>query len=126
MRTIQIIFPLLLLVLASCAGVNRSGFDPAEYERLNITCTVLGPVDFEIIPFRNGPLLRAFVPVRVEAPVASTATIRLILASGAVKSYSGPKQGATWREMGSKQEIEVFRNRASGEYYFALAQHRGS
>ena len=122
MRTIQIILTLLLVALTSCAGVNRSGFDPAEYERLKITCTVLGPVDFEIIPFRNGPLLRAFVPVRVEAPVAPKAPIRLILASGAVKSYSGPKQGATWRENGSKQEVEVFRNRASGEYYLASAQ----
>jgi hypothetical protein len=119
MKIIPIMFILCLLALAGCSTANRSGFAPAEYEHLNETCTVLGPVDFEIIPFGDGPILRAFVPVRLEAPAASSETIKLILVSCAVRDYNGPKQGAEWREIGSRQHVEVFRNRASGEYYLA-------
>lgn len=53
-------------------------------------------------------------------PVAISAFVMVLsfsLASTAVKDYRGPKQGQLWREIGSRQVVEVFRNRASGEYY---------
>lgn len=119
MKTIQIALVFCVLLLAGCSTAARQEFPPAQYDHVTVTCTILGPVDFEIIPFRGGPLLRAFVPVRLEEPGASADPVRLILASCAMKEYAGPKQGTSWHALGSRQTVEVFRNRSSGEYYVA-------
>ena len=124
MKTVHMTFILCLLLLVGCSISTPARFDSKKYERLNVLCTVLGKVDVEIIPFRDGPILRAFVPIRLEAPGESREAVKLVLVSTAVKDYNGPKQGTSWHEIGSRQEVEVFRNRTSGEYY--LAEGNGS
>ena len=108
----------VVILSAVAASACQHGDFGADYVRYEVTLRVLSRAHLEIIPFHSAPLVRALVDVEIVAPenLATTAA-HLIVASGPMKSFRGPKDGELWCALGSRQKVTVMVHSKSSEIY---------